>query len=474
MQRRIGCRILLPSRAQRAFIANEEVSCSNKCRFMSKAEYESWSHRVVMSKKELCRNEILQVTNPKSIAPFLCDVNPLAEQRLQFHRCDSTRVGTPSYSTVETTWPISSDPILARDVGDVQGWSAIRLGKFYETLDALTADSAYMHTDGHAKGLALVTAGHYFSRKLARTFPDVDFSMRCYPTAVGNSSIEIRTDAIQNNKLVNYCHTIMVCVDRTTLRPVKGMMPPLLNDPTDASQIERSQLADLHTQVRKQRAESSISLYSRKLSAPPNDIEMRRIHALHRQTTLHSESFSKIENVSDHSYSNAFIVFPEQRNVHGKTFGGYVVSQGFDSAYVAATRYLKGRPFAAVGMDEASFLQPIGIGDLIDFHCRVIHSDPATGVFRVSVYVTVLDKQDPTREKIMRTNYIRFIFAAEPNTIPMVLPGSYSEILGYVNAERRHIVEPVSASSLSDISEFLAESATASSTKIVSSTPITS
>lgn len=452
----VACRIMLPYRAQNVI---DTISGSSKCRFMSKAEYESWSHRVVMSKKELCTSEIVHVTDPKSIAPFLCDVNPLAEQRLQFHRCDSAVVGTPSYSTVETTWPISSDPILARDVGDVQGWSAIRLGKFFEALDALTADSAYMHTDGHAKGLALVTAGHYFSRKLTRTFPDVDFSMRCYPTAVGNSSIEIRTDAIQNNKLVHFCHTIMVCVDRATLRPVKGMMPPLVNDPSDAGQEERSKLADLHTQVRKHRAEASISLHSRKLSAPPNDVEMRKIHSLHRQATLHSTSFSTIENVSDHSYSNAFIVFPEQRNVHGKTFGGYVVSQAFDCAYVAATRYVKGRPFAAVGVDEASFLQPIGIGDLIDFHCRIIHSDPSTGVFRVSVYVTVLDKQDPTREKITRTNYLRFIFAAEPNSIPPVLPRSYSEILGYVNAERRHLVEPVSANSLSDISEFLVSAA---------------
>ena len=458
-RRSIGCRIVASFQLQRVLVTHGKISTSSKRCFLSKADYESWSHRVVMSKKELCPNDVAHVSNPKAVAPFLCDVNPLAEQRLQFHRCDSATVGTPSHSMVETTWPISSDPILARDAGDVQGWSAIRLGKFYETLDALTADSAYIHTDGHAKGLALVTAGHYFSRKLTRTIPDVDFSMRCYPTAVGNSSIEIRTDAIQNMKLVNFCHTIMVCVDRKTLRPVKGMIPPLLNDPMDAGQDERSRLAELHNQVRKYRAESSISLYSRKLSAPPNDVEMRKIHALHRQAKLHSASFSQIVNVSDYSYSTAFIVFPEHRNVHGKTFGGYVVAQAFDCAYVAATRFVKGRPFAAVGMDEASFLQPIGIGDLIDFHCQVVHSDPAKGVFRVSVYVTVLDKQDPAREKITRTNYLRFIFAAETNSIPPVLPRSYSEILGYVNAERRHIVEPVSAISLADMAEFLVTTA---------------
>jgi acyl-coenzyme A thioesterase 9 len=426
--------------------------------FQTKEEYEAWSKRVVMSRKLASPNQVKPVSSPKSLAPFLCDVNPFAEQRLQFRRFAYDLVGTPSYSTVETVWPISTDPVLAREVGDLLRWSAIRIGKFYEALDALTADSAYMHTDGHAKGLALVTAGHYFSRKLSRTVPDVDVTIRCYPTAVGNSSIEIRTDALQNDQLVNFCHTIMVCVDGTTLKPVKGMIPPLQDDPTDLLQAERLQLANLHSQVRKQRAESSVSLYSRNLSKPPSDSEMREIHALHREAT-HSASITKIVDVAAHSISTSLVVFPERRNVHGKTFGGFVVSQAFEFAYVAATRYVKGRPFASFGIDEVSFLQPIAIGDLINFHCRVIHADPKSGVFRISVNVDVLDKQDPSRQRISRTNFLRFIFAAEANTIPPLLPRSYSEILGYVNAARRHAVEPISATSLSDLAEFVSTAA---------------
>ena len=424
---------------------------------MTQAEYESWSDRVLQSRKTPSSNDqIISITKPKSLAPFLCDVNSYAEQRLQFRRFDYDGEGTPSYSTVETVWPISTDPVLARDVGDLQGWSAIRIGKFYEALDALTADSAYLHTDGHKKGLALVTAGHYFSRKLRRTLPDVDFIIRCYPTAVGNSSLEIRTDAIQNDKLVNFCHTVMVCVDRTTLRPAKGMIPPLKSDPNDPFQVERSELASLHGVVRKRRAESSVTLHSRNLTLPPSDSEMREIHAMHREATQ-SSSFTKIVNVGDHTHSTSLVVFPEQRNVHGKTFGGFVVAQAFDFAYVAATKYVRGRPFASVGIDEVSFLQPIAIGDLIDFHCRVVHSDPKSGVFRVSVNVDVLDKRDPSRQRISRTNFLRFIFAAEADTIPPLLPRSYNEILGYVNAARRHAVEPVSPISLSEIAQFVAD-----------------
>jgi acyl-coenzyme A thioesterase 9 len=422
---------------------------------LTKVEYESWSERVVLSRKIPSPEQVVPIENPKLLAPFLCDVNPFAEQRLQFRRFAYDLEGTPSYSTIETVWSISKDPVLARDVGDLQGWSAIRIGKFYEALDALTADSAYMHTDGHKKGLALVTAGHYFSRKLRRTLPDVDFTIRCYPTAVGNSSLEIRTDAIQNDKLVNFCHTVMVCVDRNTLRPAKGMISPLINDPKDSFQAERSDLANLHGVVRKRRAESSVTLHSRNLTLPPNDSEMRQIHAMHREATQ-SASFTKIVNVGDHTHSTSLVVFPEQRNVHGKTFGGFVVAQAFDFAYVAATKYVRGQRFASVGIDEASFLQPIAIGDLINFHCRVVHSDPKSGVFRVSVNVDVLDKRDPSRQRISRTNFLRFIFAAEANAIPPLLPRSYNEILGYVNAARRHAVEPISPISLSEMAEYVA------------------
>lgn len=435
-------------------LSNVIVSFRSLRGFLTKVEYESWSDRVVSSRKTPLPDQVIPIDHPTSLAPFLCDVNPFAEQRLLFRRFAYDMKGTPSYSTVETVWPISTDPVLARDVGDLQGWSAIRIGKFYEAMDALTADSAYMHTDGHEKGLALVTAGHYFSRKLRRTLPDVDFTVRCYPTSVGNSSLEIRTDAIQNDKLVNFCHTVMVCVDRATLRPVKGMIPPLINDPNDLFQAERSELANLHGVVRKRRAESSVTLHSRNLTLPPNDAEMREIHAMHREATQ-SASFTKIVNVGDHTHATSLVVFPEQRNVHGKTFGGFVVAQAYDFAYVAATKYVKGRPFASVGIDEVSFLQPIAIGDLVDFHCRVVHSDPKSGVFRVSVNVDVLDKSDPSRQRISRTNFLRFIFAAEANTIPPLLPRSYNEILGYVNASRRHAVEPVSSISLSEMAEFI-------------------
>ena len=60
-----------------------------------------------------------------------------------------------------------------------------------EAVDALTADVAYRHTDGAAKGLVLVTAGHYHSRKTRWTDISADVVLRCYLTATGSASLEV-------------------------------------------------------------------------------------------------------------------------------------------------------------------------------------------------------------------------------------------------------------------------------------------
>ena len=58
-------------------------------------------------------------------------------------------------------------------------------------VDALTADVAFRHADSEARGLALVTAGHYHCRTLARTDLDRDLHLRCYVTSTGRSSLEV-------------------------------------------------------------------------------------------------------------------------------------------------------------------------------------------------------------------------------------------------------------------------------------------
>ena len=53
-----------------------------------------------------------------------------------------------------------------------------------------------------------------------------------------------------------------------------------------------------------------------------------------------------------------------------------------DLAYFAARFFTRGAPFVPVGLDDAVFLQPVSIGDMVRWVARVVHSGD-DGIFRV-------------------------------------------------------------------------------------------
>jgi acyl-coenzyme A thioesterase 9 len=102
------------------------------------------------------------------------------------------------------------------------------------------------------------------------------------------------------------------------------------------------------------------------VSEPPSPVEMRRIHQLHQGRILQSEGLqsntvsSTLPVVSDFTFRASCVVFPEQRNVHGKLFGGFVMTEAQNLAQYTATFLAQGEPVISLGIDEAIFLQPIG------------------------------------------------------------------------------------------------------------------
>ena len=126
------------------------------------------------------------------------------------------------------------------------------------------------------------------------------------------------------------------------------------------------------------------------------------MHQLHGAAIEAAEAPAKLRppapsTVAGHTFTSCNIVFPEvwpsslcsapltgslasnlvcgkNRNVHGKTFGGFVVGHSFNLAYYAAQLFTRGKTIVPLGLDEAVFLQPIAIGDLVNFTARVVHA----------------------------------------------------------------------------------------------------
>lgn len=418
-------------------------------------------------------------------APFLSSVDPFAPQLI--FRCAppaATPLHSASASMIEVTWPLATNAMLQNAVSDIRergelGWSAMRLGKFYEALDALTGDVAHKHVSNGGGSYNLVTGGHYHSVKLARALPGVDMTLRCYITRTGSSSLEVRTDAVQVlsstgvERLVNVCHTVMVATDPATGKGVKGAVPPLIPSGGEDEEAEaiRTELGELHSKIRSRRASEVLFIRDirdgkMKLTMPPTQAEMVEVHELHKRAAASSgiaahravgpDEIGCPDEVSEHTHTTSLVVFPEHRNVHGNAFGGFVTAHAFDLAYFAARFYTKGEPFAAIGLDEAVFLSPVKVGDSITFTARVVHAADAT--FRVFVTVGVLDTAAP-HQLARRTNVLRFVFAVDPESPAAkraVLPRSYREILMHVEAARRHAVEGPNGSAKKELLEYFA------------------
>lgn len=405
--------------------------------FRTRAEHATYLEEVKASTM-VPPADLRAVEDNEAAVPFLFAVDPLASRLIIRKTASDRPPGTAAASMVEATYPISSDEQLRHSVSDFGKWASFRLGKFFEAVDALTADVAYAHTDGQAKGLALVTASHAYSRKLEGTHIDKDVTYRVYITKTGSTSIEIRTDSFQFDHgeptLINYCITTMVAVDRETMRPVPGAVPRLgAPDPEDAERFEmRGILAGTHTNLRRHRAAHTMRLRDR-ISHPPQPEEMVALHDLQREALKARETgHRRVKPIKDATYRASFVVFPEHRNVQGTLFGGFVVGQAFNLAYYTARFFARGDWVVPLGLDDATFDSPVSVGDCVTFCARLVHKTRET--CRVNVTIEIRDPGQDVHIASTRTNRCVFVFAARCQAI--LVPQTYSETLMHIDAAR--------------------------------------
>jgi len=339
---------------------------------------------------------------------------------------------------VEVHYPLASDELLRQSLQTV-GFNTVRMSKLYEFIDAITADVAYRHTDGldESRPLSLVTAGHYDAKRLRPIDITKDLSIRSYVVLTGKSSLEIRTDTFQvdevgSEQLVDVCHTVMVALDKTTNRPVQ------IRSLADGEE-EQAARTEVVKQLRAKRAEQQqqIPSFQGKAPAPPKQDEMQSMHALIKEAR--DSAGADVEMMGDWTFTNSLMIYPERRNMHGKLFGGFVASTAYDLAYFCARAFCGGNLPFALGFDQMRFFAPVSIGDQLNFTARVVYTEGK--IMRVWVDVEQLDPNlilgkglGPSPGTL--TNQMEFIFAHPSNDVTKIVPGSYTEVIRYLGAQR--------------------------------------
>eukprot|EP01035_Chromulina_nebulosa_P018237 gene18237-23909_t len=180
-----------------------------------------------------------------------------------------------------------------------------------------------------------------------------------YLTYVGSSSMEVTIDILSADKMDKeslVAQTQFIMVARNPQTGMAAKVPEIIFDSPES--IEEFRKGKERALSRKERAASSLSLI------PPSNDEIQFMHNLYldakdmkiqKNFIIKQSSNSVASEVSKDNnlkkpidnfkwmklteFRSTIFMHYQDRNVHGKIFGGYILKSAFDLAWTTATKF---------------------------------------------------------------------------------------------------------------------------------------
>lgn len=360
---------------------------------------------------------------------------------------DSLESGIPAAAAprhVEASWveiilPFSDHLKLRNDIM-LSDQKTIRYGKLFEILDSLAADVAMRHAGGREAStgqytMTIVTA----AVDTMHIYRDIDVLsdvvLRGYIGHVGSSSMEVCIDILNTSEeVLGQTMFIMVARDPATGKAVQ--VPKLDMDSADGK--NRYLHGELRAKARKQKRASSLSKNA------PMSSEIELIHSLYLQSvqlkkqkdaimktplSTNDKDLSEAATIKvncanrphyffwvmkfvcqvrwmkDTVFKNVYLMYPQDRNLHGNIFGGHILRRAFEAARVTASIFFGTEDkisFQAV--DEIQFVKPVPVGSIVEFTSRVTYSEMTACV--VNVMASTVDVLSGVKDITNSFNYM--------------------------------------------------------------------
>jgi acyl-coenzyme A thioesterase 9 len=307
----------------------------------------------------------------------------------------------------------STDYVLREQYRD--SWNEVRIGKLLEDLDALAGTISVKHcTDDECttRPLLLVTAS--VDKIVLKKPISVDIDLKIVGAAVwvGKSSIEIQLEVTQttegsdNSDLVALtANFIFVARDSKTGKaaPVNRLSP----------QTEKEKFLF-------EEAETRYKLRRNKGGANKKEIENAGISRLDK-LLAEGRIFCDMPALADRDsillrdtrLENSLICQPQQRNIHGRIFGGFLMHRAFELAYSTAYAFAGLVPYF-LEVDHVDFLKPVDVGDFLRLKSCVLYTElenPDHPLINIEVVAHVIRPEFRSSEV---TNTFYFTFTVRP------------------------------------------------------------
>lgn len=420
-------------------------------------------HRVGKAAVVCCKRHITQVT--LSTRP----VAPITVQEAQDHTLGMVASGGPRFFGMkeeevfqqENVVPIvhSQDELLPKKMSDsyreiiiplgqdvrvrekyVGFWNGLRFGRILEDLDTLAVLISYTHMRDPSKGAkqkspyANVTALvdrmdlHEHAYLLS---PNKDVKLSGHVTWVGKSSMEITMILEQelDSRITQMLSARFLMVARNPVTEGAGVVNHLV--PDGDIELGFMKLGENNSKLRREKSSKSL------LKLAPTEEERQIIHNLFLQTLDKASGTYSIRIKPENTVwmetlklKTVVVCHPEQRNIYGKMFGGFLMSKALELAWANAAMFCKSMPLLCI-MDDTVFQHPVEVGSLLLFSSQILYTEGSLMVVKVHAQV-----QDVKMQSRMTTNHFHFTFDSTKPNLERVVPRTYAESMMFLDGMR--------------------------------------
>ncbi|KAK4701459.1 acyl-coenzyme A thioesterase 9, partial [Phenoliferia sp. Uapishka_3] len=328
----------------------------------------------------------------------------------------------------------------------IGGLAKVRMGRLMEDFDALAGTAAYRHVlpdgttpaDAASYGLYIVTAAvdrMDMLRPLTNSsgeVPDLRLSGHVSYTTESSLEVFLRLSTIPTGE--EPAETILLGRFAMACRASTGGKQKIAQlDVVGPEEEELWQMGKEMREGKKSRSQKSLE------KTPPNEKEAKLMHDLFVGKAeifkRNAPTPSDVVWMSDTNVNSALLMHPQERNVHNKVFGGYLMRLAYETAYSTACLFAQ-TPVTFLALDELRFALPVEIGSLLTLDSRVTFS-PIVGEHKsFHVAVEAGSRNLATGEKHV-TNTFHFTFSSDKPLARHVLPRSYKQAMQWLDAQRR-------------------------------------
>ncbi|KAM7266442.1 hypothetical protein ACFE04_004339 [Oxalis oulophora] len=352
---------------------------------------------------------------------------------------------TPSWSRTGVQYKFSTDYSLREQYRNP--WNEIRMGKLVEDLDALAGTVSYKHScngDGTTRPLLLVTASvdRIVLKKPIRI--DTDLKIVGAVTWVGRSSMEIQLEVIQSTEETSSSTDSLALVAnftfvaRDTKTGKSAPVNPILPE-TEGEKLLWEEAEERNKRKKEKRSEQKKNVHH-------NDED--RLNSLLAEGRIFCDMPALANRdsilIKDTCHQNSLICQPQQRNIHGRIFGGFLMRKAFELAFSTAYNFAGAAP-RFVEVDHVDFLKPVDVGNFLRLKSCVLFTeldDPNQPLINVEVIAHVT-RPELRQSEVSNKFYLTFTVRPEALTdgvrIRNVVPATEEEarrVIERVDAEK--------------------------------------